>query len=732
MNTVDIDAFKYAVGSIDNGNIFEGFSQTFLAAVLGHEFMPVGGLKDRGIDGLEFIFGKKPDCRTIYQVSIEKDCKGKLDRSLEKLKTNKIEFDRFVYVTNRVFPEKDKTAEEYWETYKTPIQICDLSWFVSNANHSEATINAYQVFVDSYLHEFQKPGTEVVVADLVGDPRLFVFLRQQWEAKRPEDQLDEMLADTLILYALEGTDPDKNILRSKEEIIKRIATHLKFEPKLLGAQIDRRLGFLSKKPHRKIKFHSKDNLYCLPFETRQELLAKNLKDKGLHDSFKETVAEKLKFFLKESVNVDLVALIDSCLNKIFYKQGLEFAELMSSGHSKQAFERSLPETISEVVDSSQVPNPKRALVKQALLATIRDLVYNGTHEQKEFLRSLSNTYMLLFLLQCDPKVATYFASMAGKLNVFVCTSILVPALSEVLLSSENRRYWNLLVGAHRAGVKLKINDTILDELVGHFKKIKAIFQEEYAHNEIEYTDEIVALYIPEIILRAYFYGRARGKVNTFDEFLDNFCSPDLRNAKQELIDLLSYEFGISYAQTNASQIKLDTAEETALTQELEKTKGQHKAKNDARLILTIFSMREQNKEADGKNLTGYATWWLSTDISTQRAVNKLFKNKYEVSCYMRPDFLYNYVALGPSPTSVKSAFADIFPNLLGVNISHALPEEVVNTVHRFINEHGSKNQGRVKSIIRNNSDRLKSDPNYQTKAKLESFLNEELQKLSGG
>ena len=728
---IDIEAFKYAVSGIDNGNIFEGFGQSFVSAVVGHEFMPVGGLKDRGIDGLESVVGKKPDSRTIYQISIEKDAPGKMNKSLQKLHDNKIDYDRFVYVTNKIFHNKDKFADEYWEKFKKPIQIFDLNWFVANANHSAATINAYHVFVDSYLHEFQKPGTEVVVADLVGDPRLFVFLRQQWESKRPEDQLDEMLADTLILYALEGTDPDKKLFRSKTEILERISTHLKFEPKLLAAQIDKRLMFLSSKPNRKINFYRKEDNYCLPFETRQELLAKNLKDKGLHDSFKESVSEKLGFFLKEKMNVDLVLLIDSCLNKIFYNQGLEFSELMSSGHSKQAFERSLPETISDVVDSSKVPNPKRELVKQALLATIRDLVYNGTHEQKEFLRSLSNTYMLLFMLQCDPKVATFFTTMAGKLNVYVCTSILLPALSEVLLSCENRRYWNLLVGAHRAGVKLKINDTILDELVGHFRKIKTVFLEEYAKDELEYSDELVALYVPEILIRAYFYGRARDKVQNFDEFLDNFCTPDLRNAKQELIDLLSHEFGIKYIQTKSETVIIDSEEEKSLTAELEKSKGQQqKARNDARLILTIFTLREQNKESDGKNLTGYSTWWLSTDISTQRAVNKLFKEKYQIGCYMRPDFLYNYVALGPSPASVKSAFADIFPNLLGVNISHSLPEEVALTMRKFIHEHSSKNKGRVKSIIRANSDRLKSDPTYQTKAKLESFLNEELRKLT--
>ena len=95
--------------------------------------------------------------------------------------------------------------------------------------------------------------------------------------------------------------------------------------------------------------------------------------------------------------------------------------------------------------------------------TIRDIVYNGTSEQKDFLGRLANTYMMLFLLQVDPKVTTYFGQMASELRVYVDNSIIIPALSEYYLSKNNRRYWDLLKKASDAGITLIVEEQIIEE-----------------------------------------------------------------------------------------------------------------------------------------------------------------------------------------------------------------------------------------------------------------------------
>jgi hypothetical protein len=735
MNGIDPDACKFALSQIDDGTVFEEFTHSFLAAILGHSFAPSGGIKDRGIDGLDRIFSPTHNEKVLYQYSIEKDPEGKIIRTLQTLKSNKIKYDRFTYVTNQVVSDKDRLIESLADNYKKPIQIFDLGWFAANVNHSPATIAPYEIFIKSYLHEFQKPGGGFVIGDLVSDPRLYVFLRQQWDSEKHRLKLDEVLADTLILFALEDTDPDKGKLKTRNQIIEEITKHLKFEPKLLTPQINQRLGILSSKPNRRIHHHRKPDAYCLPYQTRQELVTKNFKEAALHQSFKDGVARQLKKYLKnEGVRVqECVELINGALNKLFYRQGLEFSDLVSNGYSKEAFEKSLPATIAEVVDESGVVTKNKQSVKQALLLTIRHIVYNGTVEEKEYLRCLANTYMLLFLLQCDPKVSMFFTTMAARLDVYVCTSIIIPALSEVCLDPPNKRYWNLLTGARSSGVRLRINQTILSELAAHFRKIKAIFDAEYAGNEALYDEEVAILYIDEIMIRAYFYSKLRGQVRSFDEFVDKFCSPDLRDPEKDLLFFVHETFGIEFVPEDKFTKNIDAHELSKLATALEERKrDKRKASNDAKLILSIFAIREGNNESNPEAWAGYRTWWLSSDTLTQRTVNEIFVDKYKISCYMRPDFLYNYISLAPATGVISEVYKSVFPNLLGVNISHNIPSEITGVVHNFIKEHQDKQVPRLKAILCNLSDRLKSDPTYMSRNKVQLFLEQERQSLASG
>jgi len=729
MDGVDPKAFEFALSRIEDGFVFENFANTFLAAILGYNFIPVGGLKDRGIDGLEHIYHREGYERNIYQISIEKHCEGKLETTISKLKKNKAIFDQLYFVTNQNFPNKDKFIDEMYDRYRKNVHIYDLTWLSSRVNSSPATVNIYQTFIQSYLHEFNKPGRSYVVSNLVDDPRLFVFLRQQWEGNKRDHGLDEILADTLIIYSLEGTNPELGIFKNTAQIKKDIATHIKFDPKLLSQVIDRRLDLLSKKP-RRINYHVKEAAYCLPYETRLEIQNRNLVDADLHDKFTKGVEARLESFLKNAnLRVrDCSALIEVVINKLFYAQGLEFSDFILHGENQEAFEKDLPGIISSAVDRSSVVDKNKEEVKTALLTAIRDLIYNGSTEEQEFLRRLSNTYMMMFLIQCDPKLATYFNDMAAKLSVYVDTSVLIPALSEYYLEPINRRHWNLLTGARAVGVTLIVNDTIIDELSAHFRMVIKQYDNLYKSNEAFYVDdEIQTLYIEQIMIRAYFYSKSKGKVADFSTFLDSFIGADSSSYSADLLTFLKDMFGIVYRADKSLSVTIDKGEESMLSTKLEEQKkNKWKANNDAKLILTIYAIREKNNEMDGASISGYRTWWLSTDKATQRSVNDIFKSKYKVSCYIRPDFLYNYISLAPSMSEVDAVYQGLFPSLVGVNISFHLPKEVTDNIHTFIKDHRGKNPTRIKAILRDLAEKIKSDPQYRNKLSVEHYLDEQL------
>ncbi len=179
MNSVDPRVVEFVLSKIDDGFIFERFGLEFLGKLRGEGFVPVGGTKDRGIDGLEYCHTPEGRQKLIYQLSIEKDAKGKISRTIDTLQKNGLICERLYYVTNR--PVKDNVAivEDLYDDHRISVQIYDIDWFKVHANDSQATMRSFTDFQNSYLHEYSKPGYAYEVTDLTDDPRVFVFLRQQ-------------------------------------------------------------------------------------------------------------------------------------------------------------------------------------------------------------------------------------------------------------------------------------------------------------------------------------------------------------------------------------------------------------------------------------------------------------------------------------------------------------------------------------------------------------------------
>ena len=352
---------------------------------------------------------------------------------------------------------------------------------------------------------------------------------------------------------------------------------------------------------------------------------------------------------------------------------------------------------------------------------VREIIYHGSGKSKEYLRSLSKTYLMLFLLKCEPSIVEYFQSMASNMSIFVCTSILVPALSEIYLEPQNQRYWGLLKSARSRGVRLLVNDTIISELDFHIQRSIHLFETEYESNIDFYRDDVDEL-IDQILVRAYIYALKEGKASSYRGFIENYITPNGRNTKQGLIDFLHEEFGIDYIDKSELDVEIDSGEYQELVDKLTVAKkSEEKAKTDASLILTIYALRKIRGE-EKSSLEGYKTWWLSSDTVTHRTVAEVFRGKYPVSCYMRPDFLYNYISFTPPIDAVEKVYQDTFPNLLGVQISNHIPRSISSSIRELIKDHSDKLDGRVKAKIRSLIDDLKTNPNLDVKDRLSGFF----------
>lgn len=728
---MNITAFETALNKLDNGWIFEDFSHNFLSARLGYEFIPVGGTGDKGIDGFEHLFRRKSNEKELFQISTENaDPQKKIENTIDKLITNGKSISRLTYVSNRKINNKDSIQDSVLDRKNINVRIWDSDWFKTNVNYSNATERVYDSFLKSNYQEYSKPGKSYVLSNLDEDSRLFVFLRQQIEDNNDTKDLNNNLIDSLILYHLEPTNPEKEIVISKKSIIDFVKKFLKKDDASVDESVNERLEIIQKTKGKKIQYHKKLDGYCLPYETRKEITERNLQDLNLEQEFTEQTTKKIKDYLKdEKIIVHNVSeLIKEIVRTIFYEQGLEFSNFLINKDSNNCIEKQLIDVVEKVVNASSIKGENKSKVKECLIYAIREIVYNGTIEQKRYLKSLSNTYMLMFLLQWDPKVAIYFQSLANKLTLFIGNSILIPAFSEYFLEDVNKRHWNLLRGARKAGVNLVVSDPIIDELVSHFEILRNSYYSHIQESEDFYLeDEYNLTAIPHIIIRAYFYAKKRGKINSFDKFINHFVTPDLKTAKVDFIQLLKEMFGIEYIPEEELDVKIDSEIQEKLTEELTHSKGgmSKKAEVDAKLILSVYALREKNKETKETSIFGYRTWWLSKDTTTFRIVKKVLTQKYHESCYIRPDFLYNYIALAPKEEEVKEVYDDLFPSLLGVNLSYHLPNDVAENVQKSINDHKELPNYRKQATLRRYTEKLKSDSNLRKKKNLDAFFEQE-------
>ncbi len=680
--------FKLLFQSIDNGYVFEKLAQQLMSAIRGAGFRPLGGNRDFGMDGLEYVTLQDGNTRltVVHQYSIAKDTKTKINRTIRALSAAGVEFDRLVYGTNAEVKHQHQIAEECHSTENVIVDIFDVNWFELAVKQSKPAAVAFNEFARDNV----RPTQSVVELVDVNDPRIYVYLLQSLQSPNNSSKLDELLVDTLIFRALEGTDPDKGLFRTKHEILDEIQSFGEFDSTWLDESVSKRLNTLSSKPNRLLRHHRKDGFYCLPYETRVELAASLLRDRQLYDEFRDESDATLRQELdKTGVRVrNAYDLLKRTFEDIYRKQGLEFSQFIRDGDAADAIDKSLVEIVEEVVDGSQVIPKNRTKVKRAVVQAIREIVYNGSPAQLEVLLKFSSTYLLLFLLQYDPKLVSYFESVTERLVVYVDTSILVPAMSEYFLEAKNQRYSNLLKSANAAGVKLYVTETVISELSAHFYNLKQTYNQFYNVQERLFEDLEFTPFVPEILLRSYFYAKSRQIVASFEEFYSCFTSLADTQRERELYNWIHDAYGISFQNYSDLSIEIDPYLEEELFEKLKDTKNSpQQARNDVKQLLMIYALRDKNSEVLDSGAFGYRTWWLTSDTKSQRAFQKIGGTGRHKNPYIRADFLYNFLTLAPNRGKVDAVFRSMFPNLLGVNISFHVPDEIGVAIREQMLQH---------------------------------------------
>jgi hypothetical protein len=695
--------------------------------VEGVSFVPLGGTNDGGADAYLSSVRRDAEPGVFYQASVQVDYASKISRTVKRLKEVGREVVQLVYLTSRRIARTDAEERRLTKATGVSVKIRDGAYLLANLNTSDRTRAAFQSHLAHHLEPLKRLGaSEVVgVSSHVKSPAVFVFLRQELDRRAGSQALSESIVDSLAMWALEETDPDQNKFLTREQISAKILEVLPFARVLLRKHLEKRLTHLSSKANatgREIRWHKKDDHYCLPFETRLQIRDENAKEEGLRLRVLSTFASRIsttpdQIDAQTALRVAEYAL--KTVQRTFEKEGIEFSSFLA-GKDQAHDSASMEDTVEKILAEEKVKAPTAQIFKDAILAALRAAFYDSTPDERLLFGKLSRTYSLLFGMQADAKVVTFFQDMSRNFQLYVGTDLLVRALSERYVRPEDQRVRTLLRMLAEGGAQLILAEPVLDEVLSHLRNTDREFQSSFAPTEAAITYEI-ARNCDRILIRAYFYARLTPTPGTasptsWNGYLNQFVTPanlGRPHGKEELRNFLLSQFKMKF-EARADLDKAFTTDERkaelrALADQLAKHKShRHLAENDALMALTVLHKRQARGERAKANVFGFSTWWLTSEASIvqyARALVRAHGSRY----MMRPEFVLNFIAFAPQLAEVRRAYESVFPSLLGVQLGNRVREEVFRDMLAKVQEANQLEPGRRESLIASYSDELKSN-----------------------
>lgn len=714
--SVSSDLINIALDRVE-GFAFEKFAQDFFSVVDGRNFQPFGGVGDGGADG---VYRTERET-TYYQITRQENHREKIRKTIERLREFGRDVNSLIYVTARSIPHIDKEEDELTDKYNVRIRIRDRRYISSHINDAAGTIHAFNEHLEPYtrfLLSLQTQGDKFITSPHVKDPSAFVFLQHELNQKSGDTKLIHSLADTMVLWALSETDPDKGLLMTEQAICDKIFEHFPWVEKVLKVHIKPRLDFLrgQSKEERRIRWYKKQKSYCLPHETRTAIATESAQD----ESLRLKVLDELRLIASnifDSDDGDYDVLANSALdvvNTIFEKQGLLFSHFISSKADSEP-----PLVVADCIDDvltnlrSSKDSVKTEQFRESLESIMREVFYNSTPSVRQYLNNLSRTYVLLFSLQAEPRVVEFFSNMSANFRLFLGSDILVKAISERYLEPDNQAARNLLKIAVKSGIELYLSECVLEEIYTHMKATYWEFHNHFKEME-QYMKREIIQNSDKILIRSYFYAKEEGKVKSWKSYIEQFVSFDALAKDTGLDEIRRYlvsEYRLKFVpNTELESVCNDEKVQTLATRMIDEGIKEHQslAYNTALQIHGVYGMRNKHGEVSGVSELGYRTWWMTNQTRVLKITNEIVA-EHGTEYTMRPEFLLNFIALSPSCNAVRDSFKNIFPTVFGIQLGHRLKNDVFHEVLDKVNTWRDYEEGRVTALMSQMCDDLKTN-----------------------
>lgn len=709
-----------------SGTEFEQFCHAFLAAVIGIELVPLGGVHDGGADaflGEGLLQGTQDKLDNFYQATTQADHRSKIRQTVSRLREIGRATSLINYCTSRTIKMIDREEEMLSNELNVRVRIRDRKWLINNINHSDQSVAAFNTYLYPQLSFLSDFSTTLDIKELpnVSARTMCVFLGQEIDRRRGNTDLLEAVTDSLILWALEDTDPDEENFMMRQDILSKIEETLPSAKQFIRGVFDNRIGLLASKNNptgREVRWYKKDDKFCLPYETREIIRSEKIEDEFLKTKIMDLYRQRANGHLDDDVSLsDQVANIaHRALELTFEKEGLIFAAFLSRENIESQYDGTISDQVDAAIEEANLTGALAVRSKETALAILQQAFYNSTEEERIYYGKLSRTYTLMFALRNEPKIVEYFKGMSSSLVLFVGTDIIVRALSERYLAPEDQMTINMLRILREAGSSLILTEITVREVQAHINATNNEFQNFFADLE-HCVDKEIARHADKILLRSYFYAKDDPLIDTrpdnWQEFIGQICSyRKLYSVEESRIEVKNYliqKFGFKYLDDeDITEITVEK-EVLELAEKLTKVKSEEVlAINDAKHILGIYGKRREMQENHKPNPYGHKTWWLTHETRVRGVTTEIVK-KRGAEYIIRPQFVLNFIALSPTTEQVRQSYNTVFPTVLGIRLSNRMKKDIFHDVMGKVQEVRKVDEARATAMMIEMSNKLKGD-----------------------
>lgn len=723
--TVNGDAFRLALDKT-SGSEFETFAKALFSSLEGVNFIPTGGVHDGGADGiLSSLFEDgKPD--TFYQFTIQENHKEKIRSTVKRLIEIGRTPKRLIYVTSRHIALPDKEEDELDTELGIRIRIRSREYLAGHINDSVQTQSAFKNNLSHKLEFLRQPGSAALISKKphITDPSVYVFLQQESRNRTSKSGMVQDLTDSLVIWSLNETNPDKNIFLTENEIRQKILTVVPWSKQFLNAELPHRLLALQKKQNlagRLIQFHKKTHGYCLPHITREIIQSENLADESLLLAVKEEFTCFANSIIKEqTISIEkIVEITLETLQAFFEKQGLLLSYYIKHDDAKYAsISNVMSDRIDDILETKNHTPLEKIFARDNVHQLLNYSFYGSNVKIGEYLARLARTYCMMFSLQAEPRLSEYFQQMSADFQLLIGSDILIRAISERYLDEKEQTVNNLLALCAASGSKLALTAPVLREVYYHIRSTNWEFQNHYAEIENNLTRELIAN-SDRVLIRAYFYAKQRWQIKGWKSYISQFIEWEdliqergIENLRVYLMAKFNLEF-LDDAELEGctSKAKVEALTKALLAQSpngLADKKKEELAKNDALMIHAVYGLRKENKENSRITEFGYSTWWLTQEVLVLKHTVELVR-EHSSLYIMRPEFLLNFLSMSPKVAEVRAGFKKIFPSTIGLQMGHRLPDHIFNEILDGVHNWSQLEPASVTAKVNTLSNKLKAD-----------------------